>query len=57
LIKVKFIDFKGKEQKNEIVTDLEGKGGCEMVGMIGHTAIFYRQHPDTEKQKIILPER
>lgn len=57
LIKVKFIDCKEKEQKKEIVADLEEKGGCEMVGMIGHTAIFYRKHPDVEKQKIILPER
>lgn len=57
LIKVKFIDFKEKEQKTEIINDLLEKAGCEMVGMIGHTAIFYRKHHDVEKQKIILPER
>jgi RNA-binding protein len=57
LVKVKFIDFKEKEQKKEIVADLEEKGRCEVVGMIGHIAIFYRKHHDPEKQKIILPER
>jgi RNA-binding protein YhbY len=27
------------------------------VGMIGHTAIFYRQQKDPEKRKISLPKR
>jgi hypothetical protein len=23
--------------------------------MVGHIAIFYKQHPDPEKRKIVLP--
>lgn len=57
LIKIKFIDFKEKEQKNEIIHDLEIKTESEMVGMIGHTAIFYRKQKDPDKQRIILPEK
>ncbi len=57
LIKVKFIEFKEKEQKKKIVSELEGNAKCEMVGMIGHTAIMYRKHQDPEKQNISLPER
>ena len=57
LIKVKFIDFKDKEDKTEISGIIEETHECEMVGMIGHTAIFYRQHPDEEKRKITVPER
>lgn len=57
LIKVKFIDFKEKDQKMEIINDFQKKSGCEMVGMVGHTAILYRKHHDLEKRKIILPER
>ena len=57
LIKVKFQDFKEKDQKKELVVIIEEKAVCEMVGMIGHTAIFFRKHHDPEKQKIIIPEK
>ena len=57
LIKVKFIDLKDKEQKKEILDSIEKKSRCENVGMIGHTAILYRQQNDPEKRKIILPKR
>ena len=55
LIKVKFIDFKEKEQKKEIAVALENKTNSQMAGMIGHIAIFYKQHNDPEKRKIALP--
>jgi RNA-binding protein len=57
LIKVKYIDFKEKEKKTEIAGIMEKTHDCEMVGMIGHTAIFFRQHPDEEKRKIAVPSR
>ena len=40
LIKVKFNEFKEKEQKEEISARIEEETGAENVGMIGHTAIF-----------------
>lgn len=57
LIKVKFNDFKEKEYKTEICNHLENNTNSVMVGLIGHTAIFYRQHKDPEKRKISLPKR
>ena len=57
LIKVKFVDFKEKNQKKEIAEIIKMKTGCLMAGMIGHVAIFYKQHVDPEKRKVILPER
>ena len=57
LIKVKFIDFKEKELKRNIIASLEQKTVCEVVGVIGHMAIMYRQHRDPEKRKITLPKR
>jgi RNA-binding protein len=57
LIKVKFNDFKEKEHKTEICDRLEKNTDSVMVGMIGHTAIFYRQQKDPEKRKISLPKR
>ncbi|MFP4193537.1 MAG: YhbY family RNA-binding protein [Desulfobacterales bacterium] len=56
LIKVKFRDFKEKAEKKAVSEKIENISGAEMVGMIGHMAIFYRQHPDPEKRKISLPE-
>jgi RNA-binding protein len=57
LIKVKFIDFKEKDQKAELSGLLGSKTGSEIVGTIGHTVIFYRQQRDPEKRKISLPQR
>ena len=57
LIKLKFNDFKEKEEKKEISGRIERETGSENVGMIGHTAIFYRQQEDTEKRRISLPQR
>jgi RNA-binding protein len=55
LIKIKFNEFKEKEQKQEVSVMIEKETGSEMVGMIGHTAIFYRQQKDAEKRKIVIP--
>ena len=57
LIKVKFIDFKEKGQKEEIVGAIEKETSSELVGMVGHIAIFYRQQKDPEKRKIRVPKR
>ena len=57
LIKVKFVEFKEKKQKAGIADTIESEAGCQLVGMIGHIGIFYRQHPDPDKRKIKLPLR
>ncbi len=57
LIKIKFIDFKGKNQKEEISGAIEKETASELVGMVGHVAIFYRQQKDPEKRKINVPKR
>ena len=56
LIKLKFIDFKEKGQKEEIATAIEKETASELVGMVGHIAIFYRQQKDPEKRKINVPK-
>lgn len=55
LIKVKFNDFKGKEQKKEIAAAIENKTNSQVAGIIGHIAIFYKQQRDPDKRKIVLP--
>jgi RNA-binding protein len=55
LIKIKFIDFKEKNQKETLVGELVVKTGSAQIGMIGHTAILYRPQTDPAKRRIHLP--
>jgi RNA-binding protein len=55
LIKVKFIEHKEKEQKNELVDTICRQNRCFRAGMIGHTAILYRQATKASCRKINLP--
>ena len=57
LIKVKFVEIKEKQQKTGMAEAIEIETDCRLVALIGHTAIFYRQHTDPEKRKIQLPHR
>lgn len=54
LIKLRFIDFKEKDQKKEIIAGIEEATSSECVGLIGHHAIFFRQNKDPKKRKIEL---
>ncbi len=56
LIKVRFIDFKEKDMKKEITAEIEKLAACELVGAIGHIAIFYRQQSDPEKRMITVTD-
>ena len=53
LIKVRFLEF--KDQKKELSAEIEKSCDCEMVGMVGHVALFYRRQTDPQKQTIQLP--
>ena len=57
LIKVKFVDFKEKAKKEEIAAAIEQETASELVGMIGHVAILYREQRDPEKRRIKIPKR
>ncbi len=55
LIKVKFLESKDRQSKAQLTAEIEGRTDCCRAGLLGHTAIFYRPHPDPEKRKITLP--
>jgi RNA-binding protein len=57
LVKVRFLDTKEKEDKKELAALIEKTCRCSLVGIIGHTALFYRKHEDPEKRTITLPPR
>ena len=56
LVKVKFVDFNEKQKKLALIEQIEKTVPCEMVGMIGHMATFFRQQSDPEKRRINLPK-
>ena len=53
LIKLRFANF--KEERNELSASLVASTGAALVSLVGHTAVFYRQSPDPDKRKIVLP--
>ncbi len=55
LIKVKFQDLKDRDLKARWAADIEQATDSRLAGMIGHTAIYYRPHPDPERRRIALP--
>jgi RNA-binding protein len=55
LIKVKFNDFKQKDQKNELIENIVSSTHSHLAGLIGHVAILYRPGREPEKQQIKLP--
>jgi RNA-binding protein len=53
LLKLRFSNF--KEERNELSASLVATTGAALVSLVGHTAVFYRQSPDPDKRKIVLP--
>lgn len=53
LVKIKFIKF--KDEKKELLNEIESKTKAALIGLIGNIAIFYKQHHDPEKRKIEIP--
>jgi RNA-binding protein len=55
LIKIRFVDFKQKSAKLQILEALTAHCNCHLAGQIGHTAILYRPHPEKDRRHITLP--
>ena len=55
LVKAKFTDDKDKAFKAQAIEMLTKATASELVGLIGHTAIFFRSHPDPDKRRIDIP--
>jgi RNA-binding protein len=53
LIKVKFQDY--KDERRDIAAEIADRLDGNLVAVIGHVAIFYRESSDAEKRQIVLP--
>lgn len=54
LIKVR---LRAPEDKKGTARELSERSGAALCGLIGHTVILYRPHPEPEARQIALPER
>lgn len=53
LIKIKLAG--DRHERAGMATTIEESLGCTCVGLIGSVGVFFRRHPDHEKQRIALP--
>ena len=44
-----------RDERGVFCAQIADEGRCVCVGTVGHTALFYRQHPEPEQRKIVLP--
>lgn len=54
LIKVQFVGV--KEGRRELAAEIDSRLLSTCVGLVGHVAILYRQHPDPARRTIHLPD-
>ena len=54
LIKIKFREF--KDEKLSLSKKITELTNSEVIGVIGHTLIIFRQNPDSDKRQINIPQ-
>jgi RNA-binding protein len=54
LVKLRFPAGDRAEQAG-LVAQLSDEGRCVCVGVVGHTALFYRQNPELAERRVALP--
>jgi RNA-binding protein len=54
LIKIKFREF--KDEKLSLSEKIAELTNSQVVGVIGHTVIIFRQNPDSDKRQIHVPQ-
>jgi RNA-binding protein len=52
LVKVRFADF--QDERHDLAPLLATKTASQLIWIIGHVAVFYRQQPDPAKRKIAV---
>lgn len=54
LVKLRFLGL-DRDERAALCDQIADEGRCLCVGAVGHTALFYRQHPDPSARTIPLP--
>jgi RNA-binding protein len=54
LVKLRFLGTE-RDERAELCNRIADEGRCVCVGAVGHTALFFRQHPEPAERQIALP--
>ncbi|MEO6875474.1 MAG: YhbY family RNA-binding protein, partial [Opitutaceae bacterium] len=54
LVKLRFLGAE-RDERAVLCAQIADEGRCVSVGAVGHTALFYRQHPEPAARQITLP--
>ncbi len=54
LVKLRFLGVE-RDEREVLCAQIADEGRCVCVGAVGHTALFYRQHPEPAGRQITLP--
>lgn len=54
LVKLRFIGAE-RDERAALCERIADEGRCVCVGAVGHTALFYRQHPEPAERTVELP--
>lgn len=54
LVKLRFLGA-DRDERAALCAQVADEGRCVLVGAVGHTALFYRQHPDPKARSVALP--
>ncbi|MBS0662882.1 MAG: YhbY family RNA-binding protein [Verrucomicrobia bacterium] len=54
LVKLRFLGA-DRDERAALCNRIADEGRCVCVGTVGHTALFYRQHPEPAERRITLP--
>ena len=54
LVKLRFLGAE-RDERAALCTQIADEGRCVFVGAVGHTALFYRQHPEPKARVVALP--
>ena len=55
LVKLRFTGGADRKERAVWCAQIADEGRCVCVGATGHTALFYRRHPEPEKRLVALP--
>jgi len=54
LVKLRFLGAE-RGERTKFCDQIADEGRCVCVGAVGHTALFYRQHPEPKERRVALP--
>jgi RNA-binding protein len=54
LVKLRFLDA-DRDERAAGCARIASEGCCQCIGAVGHTALFFRRHPDPERRVLHMP--